>query len=332
MTRDEKVSNIQTEARLAWEKANSKGLICIATGVGKSKIGVDIAVEGSFLGVPTEKLKNKNWKEEFIRWGKEDLYNTLHRECYASMSKIKGNHYPLVILDECQFITEKNFEFFKNNTFDKVLMLTATPPDEWEKKTLLDKLGKLCYTYSLEQAWEDEVLPRPKIKVVETQLDDRVNYIKAGSKANNWLTTEYKYYQYLNKTINRFYGMNNSKAALVYTYKRMHFLYNLMSKTEIAKVIINKYLKDKRSLIFCGNTAQADELCKHSYHTNLSKTDRDSNYNLFINEEINHLSCVKALNTGVNLPLLDGGLIVQMDSKERNIVQRNGKHKLPLSI
>ena len=64
---------IQAEARAQWQQTGSRGLLAMATGTGKSKIAVD-EVNSRFkfsstfkclLVVPTEKLRDVNWKNEF---------------------------------------------------------------------------------------------------------------------------------------------------------------------------------------------------------------------------------------------------------------------------
>ena len=55
---------------------NDNGIIAIATGTGKSKIAVDKIAEHQAINfdlralivVPTEKLRDENWKDEFYKW------------------------------------------------------------------------------------------------------------------------------------------------------------------------------------------------------------------------------------------------------------------------
>jgi superfamily II DNA or RNA helicase len=44
-----------------------------------------------------------------------------------------------------------------------------------------------------------------------------------------------------------------------------------------------------------------------------------------MDNKINRLSCVNSLNEGQNIPLLDVGLVVQLNSNPRNLIQRIGR-------
>ena len=71
-------SEVQQEAEDAIEANGGSGSVFMATGTGKSKIPIDIAKKDLqtisisnyriLLCVPTEKLRDKNWKEEFEKW------------------------------------------------------------------------------------------------------------------------------------------------------------------------------------------------------------------------------------------------------------------------
>ena len=67
---------VQGRARLAWNKTR-KGTLAMATGTGKSKLAVDRVREllkekkhaRVLLVVPTQRLRDTNWKAEFEKWG-----------------------------------------------------------------------------------------------------------------------------------------------------------------------------------------------------------------------------------------------------------------------
>lgn len=319
---------IQKEALEAIRR-NFGGTIAMATGVGKSKVFIMACAEKLAedptaklcLVVPTEKLRDENWHEEFKKWGHENIYlNNLDRYCYASISKVK-DLYALIGADEVHNITENNSKFFEHNKSATVIGMTATPPEEMDKLKLLNSYCPIVYTYTLQQAMQHGIILPFCIKVVETSLDNTDKYISAGSKTKPFKTTELDYYNYLTKLLNVARYSKNPKLEQFRTFQRMRFLYNLKSKTDAAKIIRDNYLKDKRSMIFCGSIAQAEDLCANSYH---SKT-TDKALNNFIHGNINMLSCVKALNEGINIPSLDAALIVQSSSKKREVIQRIGR-------
>lgn len=322
---------IQKEALDAVLVNGGSGVLCLATGAGKSKIAIDYvklfyeSMKKNFrclLVVPTEKLRDENWKDEFDKWKAKVIYRTnVERTCYASLNKLKHKEYDLVILDEVHRTTENNSKFFKQNTVHNILGLTATyPKDEIKQLLMKDLKLDIVYTLSLDKAIEEGIVAPYKIKVVELFLDDKEKYIKAGSQAKSFMTTEYGQYQYMTNVIQKI--MYSGKPAPKWLFlKRMQMIYNLKSKTELAKKIIATLPEDDRTLIFCGSIDQANQLCEHQFH---SKTD-DTDFKAFCSEEINKLSCVNALNEGHNIPNVDSAVIVQLNSQELNTVQRIGR-------
>lgn len=300
----------------------------MATGTGKSKVFIMLCVEILKLNpdarlcllVPTEKLRDHNWKEEFTKWGHDDIYKKLDRHCYASATKIRKK-YDVIGLDEVHNLTENSAKFLDKNTEARILGMTATPPEEEHKKDLLAKYCPIIYEYSLHEGIDDGIILPFKIKIVELSLDSKDKYITAGNKDNPFKTTEVEYYKYLTSLINKARYSRNTKLEQFRIFHRMRFLYSLKSKTDAANKIIANYLQDKKSMIFCGSIAQAKDLCNYTYH---SQTD-DKDLNKFIRGEINMISCVRALNEGINIPSLDAALIVQGSSKKREIIQRIGR-------
>ena len=141
---------VQKEARVA-EKNNptKRSIIALATGSGKSKIAVDCirdnhsSIEDTYhIFVPTEKLRDENWKEEFSNWGQlETFQKYVETHCYASASKVfSPSTVNYAILDEGHNITELSAKYFTNNVVDRAVLLTATVPKSEEKKRILEEL------------------------------------------------------------------------------------------------------------------------------------------------------------------------------------------------
>lgn len=328
---DEKKIRIQNEALDTWINNNYKGLLAMATGSGKTKVAI-LAIKYlvETLGIkqpkvclitPTETLRDIGWYDEFKKWKLLKYYKFLDRYCYVSINKIHNQVYDLVILDEGHNITESNSLFFNQNICNRVLGLSATPPSDKIKKVLIKLHCPVIYEYKLDNAVEDGVVAPYKINLVEIQLNNTDKYIEAGTKLKPFLTTEYNHYNYLSQQILRLKYASKQKAAMFAQLNKQRFLGNLKSKTNIAKLIIQKYLKNDRSLIFCHSIKQAEQLCEYSFH---SKS-KGNNLELLRSKQINRLSCVKALNEGENIPDLDSAIIVQINSVERNVIQQLGR-------
>lgn len=326
-----KKSQVQNEALNSWIDNNCKGSLAMATGAGKSRCAL-LAIEylikvleiknpKILLAVPTESLRDQNWLDEFKKWKMTKYYKFLDRYCYVSLNKIENQTYDLVILDELQNLTENNAKFLSQNTCKRIIGLSATPPSDEVKKMLINLHCPIVYEYKLDEAVENGVVAPYKINLVEIQLDNTDKYITAGTKVKPFMTTEYNHYQYLCKQILQLKYAGKQKAAMFAQLNRQRFLGNLKSKTNVAKLIKEKYMSNDRCLIFCHSIEQAEQLCEYSFH---SKS-KINNLEKLRSKQINQLSCVKALNEGQNIPDLDSAIITQINSVERNLIQQIGR-------
>lgn len=318
---------IQEKNKQIWYNNGSWGTLALATGTGKSKIAIDIVKENPdwkkiLLVVPTEKLRDKNWQDEFKKWNCSKDYKRIERICYASMVKYNTSEkFDLIILDEAHNLTENNSIFFKTNDVERVLGLTATPPEDEVKKQIFKNFCPVISVYSLDEGVNDGIIAPYEIMVIECRLDSEDKYVTAGTKDKPFLTTEQKHYDYLSKQILQLQYAKKPEIAKWKILERMRFIYKLKSKTELAKSIIKNVIHNDKSLIFCGSIAQAEELCDNTFHSKSS----DKALNNFIKGKTNHLSSIRCLNEGINIPFLDSALIVQINSKEKDIVQRIGR-------
>lgn len=312
---------------------NRGGMVAMATGSGKSRVAVELAkfynkpsVSDIALIVPTEKLRDQNWLEEYNKWEAGDLWDKTERLCYASASKVQNKDFELVILDEGHNITELSSEFFINNGAENIVLLTATPPDDKIKRQIISDLGlKLVYELTLDQAVRLGFVAPYKITVITVPLDATTKNIPGGTKAKPFMTTEAACYAYHNKRVQQsmFDETAQGKARLKFAIlNRMQFIYKIPSKTQVIKFLLDKVIpEDDRTIIFCGNIEQAEYVCPTYYHSKSG----NQHYDAFKNETINRLSCVKAVNEGHNFPGVDSGIIGQLNSKEKDLVQRIGR-------
>lgn len=365
LTDDERViftnnlkSRVQQEAEKAFFNSNGWGSVYMGTGSGKSKIGVDSAkriVQGNpkaniLLSVPTEKLRDENWLEEFNKWDCGDIWeHHVQRCCYASLNKYEGETFDLVILDEGHNITENNSSFFKKNVVKRCILLTATKPRDTIKLGIIHELGlHPIYELNLDDCVKLGLVAPYDIIVVTMFLNSTDKYIKAGRKEKPFFNTEKAQYGYLST---RLAAMPNKMGFI----DRMRFIYTLRSKTRAAQYILEAIIpKDLRTLIFCGSKEQANQVCEHRFYSKPSPPKKlpenatpskklkyeadmlkykdalaeyrgDESLNLFKQLLINRCSCVDALNEGHNISGLDVGFIVQLNSNELNLVQRIGR-------
>lgn len=300
---------VQNEAIQAVVDNGGTGMVAMATGSGKSRVAVELAkyyfdkidwtppIFKLAVIVPTEKLRDENWKEEFTKWEASHLWEKTLGLCYASGSKIKDEVIDLAILDEGHNITELSSDFFVNNVVENTILLTATPPTDMVKKQILSDLGiKLVYELTLDQAVRLGFVAPYKITVITVPLDNVTKNIKGGNKANPFMTTEAATYAYHNKRVQQCFGDQTSQGRAKMKFAilgRMQFIYKIPSKTQVIKFLLNKVIPEEdRTIVFCGNIEQAEDVCPTFYH---SKSGNES-YDAFKAEKINRLSCVKAVN------------------------------------
>lgn len=323
---------VQNEAKQAVIDNDGRGIVVMATGSGKSKVAIDLAKHYSkvknakmfdcnALVVPTEKLRDENWKEEFEKWKAIKIFNNTKRLCYASASKFENFDINFLILDEGHNLTELSSEIFTNNNVENVVLLTATLPTSNEKKDLFNRLGiPLVYHLTLDIAVKLGFVAPYEITVVYTDLDEINKNIVSGTKDKPFYQTEGEKYKYLSRVYDN--SPKYSQERFRATMNRMKFIYNLKSKTDAAKFILDEFIPEtNRTLIFCGSIEQSNELNPDRFH---SKT-TDISYNKFKKDEIKRLSCVQAINEGHNFIGLDDAVVCQINSKEKDIVQRIGR-------
>lgn len=323
----------QAEALAAVKAAGNKGALAMATGTGKSKIGIDWSAEISeelkyrafypkfMIIVPTEKLRDENWRDEYYKWGQDYIYDMyVQRSCYASIANIEPQEWDLVIADEWHNITENNCVFFKEHKIKRLLFLSATTPKDPIKLKILEDLGiEVVYSIPLDEAVALGLVSPYKITVVQMNLESILKTVKAGSKEKPFMQTEQGMYNYLTKSISNAPPGQYKNRVL----KRMRFIYDLQSKTNAAKEIIKLIPDGMRTLIFCGGIPQADELCEHSFH---SKSKSDKNFNDFKSGVIDRMSCVNSVNEGHNIDEgVDVAVVVQLNSNEKDLIQRIGR-------
>lgn len=305
-------SKIQKEIVESLKKP-AHGLLLLSPRIGKTKIAIDVIKKEkckSILWVtPNAKLRDVDIPGEFETWKAIKYLHKTDIICYASLAAHTGS-YDKVIFDEYQNITEANsLPFFNGEIkYKSILGLSGTHPKHKEKLEIYKKLNlEVLSEISIDEAVDKKLIAPYKITIVECELDSKIKDIKAGSKDKPFMTTEKAQYEYLTRTIGKAYASNPIVPKYLYL-NRMRFIYNLKTKTRVAKNLIKKL--GGRTLVFTGSIAQAEEISKNTYH---SKTD-DKNYTAFEKGEINLLACVNSGGLGSTYRNVDNFIIVQVNS------------------
>jgi superfamily II DNA or RNA helicase len=163
-----------------------------------------------------------------------------------------------------------------------------------------------------------------EIWVVRTQLDNVDKYIEAGPKAKRFYQTELERYKFLTKMIQKFAMMKNFIMLKVKSLERMRLIANSIEKLDVCKRLLEK-CKGNRILVFGGSIDQIEKLMPGQvYHSKSGKAGH-AYLAQFMAEEVDVCGTVAAANEGLNIPNLDIGIIAQISSDSRVLIQRLGR-------
>lgn len=331
----------QRKALNAWAKSGYVGSIIAGTGFGKSRcailaIGLVIRkYEGKgLLLVPTTQLQDQ-FKLEFIKWGYEDVLDNVDILCYQSAHKIVDTHYSIVVCDEVHLgLSPVYRKFFENNTYDRLLCMTATLPEEAEYRELLINLAPISYHISLDSCVALGLVAPYDVYCIPVDMtaEEAATYKKAN---NLFVHAKYR--------LGQFDAFNNAqailankmpgdKAAAAMFYKaikdRKEVVQHATIKLDAAQKIAENY-KSKKVLVFSGTNSFTDDMAKTlgglSYHSGKSKAMRERILQKFKNGENTILCSTKALNQGFDVADSEVGIIAGLDSKTLPMIQRVGR-------
>jgi len=180
----------QRKALNAWAKDGFNGSIIAGTGFGKSRCGV-LAVskllkpgDKALVLVPTTQLQDQ-FAEEFKKWDADVALLQTDIMCYQSAYKLEGEHYNIVVCDEVHLgISPQYRKFFENNTYDRLLCMTATVPEDDEYRNYLMKLAPIRFHISLDECVELGLVSPYEIVCIPVELndEDQAAYKKAQNK------------------------------------------------------------------------------------------------------------------------------------------------------
>ena len=349
----------QKKALNKWASNNFIGSIIAGTGFGKSRCGV-LAVEfalkqcqkartngyrkkhlysgRALILVPTIQLQDQ-FREEFCKWDLERCLDNVDILCYQSAYKLVDKYYDIVVCDEIHLGLSLEYrKFFDNNTYDKLLCMTATLPEEEEYKELLHKLAPTAYSITLDKCVTLGIVSPYEIYCVPISLTDseREDYKNINNK---FVRCKY--------ALGQFDAFNNAKYILSDSNshpedKRVaaQFYQAIRERKSIVDFAENKITTfqklvsdniDNKILVFSGANNFTDQLCESvsplavSYHSGKTKKQKASALQQFRDDSINILCSTKALNQGLDIPNANMGIICGLTSKSLSMIQRIGR-------
>ena len=329
----------QRNALNNWAKAGFIGSIIAGTGFGKSRCGV-LAIgkllqesQRALVLVPTVQLQSQ-FAEEFKKWGFENVLAQTTIMCYQSAHKLVGEHFDITVCDEVHLgLSPVYRKFFENNTYTKLLCMTATIPEEDEYKEYLSNLAPVRYHISLDKCVSlGLVSPYTIICIpIELQEEERKEYVKAN---NIFIHAKYRLGQFdaFENAKRIMGGAPGDKAAAAMFYNsiksRKNVVQHALNKIVTAQSLLQKHPDDK-VLVFSGTNeftdTMAEQLNGESYHSAKGKKERERVLERFKSGENKILCSTKALNQGFDVPDASVGIIAGLDSKALPMIQRVGR-------
>ena len=360
MTREE----LRVEA-LRLFKDNNNIAIQAATGVGKSKIAIEmlnyyidcVAYKPTILFVVAEVAHKANWEEEIKKWGLKDSNHTII--CYASLKKFKNTSWDVIVFDEAHHLdTAARLDAFDSLRTYYRIFLSATLKD-----SLLYKLEESCgpietLKMGLQDAFDANILPEPKIVLIPLELnkkDSNLTIVESWGTKGKKLTAKCTYQERW-KYIRQKKSIPNGELQIsctqwqYYNYLTEQFEYYkkrfMFTRNEAIK---NKWLQwGSKRKIFLGEQKTAvvmrllEELKDKRYIcfcTNIEQAEILGGENCVHSKKRNSLSIIDKFNTGkinnlfavgmltegMNLNNIEAGVIVQLDGEERAFIQKFGR-------
>ena len=332
----------------------------LGTGVGKSKLSMDFIQYylkhfefpedfNILILVDNSLLRDTNWEQGFIDWGYKEVFDRyVTIECYQTVYKWQDTHFSLVIADEVDFaITGEYFKYFQNNTWNTLLALTGTLPDD--KEAILAEFSPVVFRYSSNDAQEDGVLNKTKLIFVKYVLSNDPKSVTINTTTKNFKQSENKYYAYIQEKIegykselydlkndpfNMIGGCNDSNIKSLevkkfYTEKkRTEFLYAHKSSHLIVKNLIAGILEksEGRIILFSKRNSNLDAIRPESaFHQDISKPKRVELLKRFINGDERVLGVNKKINRGANLPDVSNIILHSFTSSWVDFSQQHGR-------
>ena len=316
MTKDQ----VQEEAIKATE-GRQKCSVVLGTGVGKTLVGLTHMENNTtplmkVLVVAPKKAIFQSWKDDAVKFGKEELLGRMVFTTYLSLNKHKPTDYDVVYLDEMHSLLDSHRGFLQLYK-GKILGLTGTPPKRSfsEKGKLVQEFCPVVFTFKADDAVENGILNDYQIIVHQIHLsNDKVYEAKMFNKS--YLTSEIANYTYWSRRLD--VGGGNMHMTRV---MRMKAMMEYPSKERYTKKLMESI--STKCIVFANTQAQADKLCSHSYHS--KNAESEENLRMFKAGEITKLSTVMQLNEGVNIPNLKQGIIMHAYGNESKAAQRIGR-------
>ena len=357
MTRDDHLKAI-------LELSDKPLLLQIGTGIGKTRIAIELLKKWDakriFILVPMKSIM-LSWKDEMKKWNFDTSNKEIEIQCYASIHKFSESSWDAIICDEGHHITERCLEYFQTIEFNHFAALSATVPKDAKLRIKELVPNIIEYKISARKAIDDNILPDPKViliklyletkkkteyiilnkgkgKPIEVEWENRSGYMKAKYPEIRIHCTEWQYYTYISSKID---GLKRGFHSTGQDYRKNMWLQKAgerlkwlaKHKNKYVKWLMDNIFKDMRSITFCCDIEQTEQLCPNAINSkNKEAVDVLDKFNT---GELDHIATCQMLNEGVNLVNCKVGMFAALNSSkilQKRKLGRLLRHKEPLIV
>jgi superfamily II DNA or RNA helicase len=357
-----KIKNSVQEAALnCLSNHKNRGIIEVATGVGKTKIGCDLISDvvnhnvdnrlRAIIICPTKNLRDNEWKNELAKWCGDEILQWINIEikCINSVYKLRGEYYDVIIIDEVHTtLSEKYSDFLRFNNAANVLGLSATVSDTQVKRDLLSELKlPIIFRYDLNQAERDGIIADYEaynlaIDLTEEESKAYQKYTSTLDGISSAFGEQRQSFENIQRALQGRYVCKGKTMAesivLAKTYMkaigdRKKLVFHAEYKYKNVILLACKYHSD-RIIVFSEDIEFVEtmyryldeceeEACK--YHSHMNNKDKKESLELFRTGEARIMVSAKALNAGFNVPEANVGISAGGTSTKLDDTQRRGR-------
>ncbi|MEZ4741684.1 MAG: DEAD/DEAH box helicase family protein [Bdellovibrionota bacterium] len=340
----------QKAALLNWEASGKKGIVCLPTGAGKTRVAIaTIAYSNvsTLCLVPTRVLLHQ-WIKNVHEFYKGpigilgDGCKKLHpitvstfESAFRNMPWI-GNCFKLLIIDEVHhFGNAIRDEIFSMSIAPYRLGLTATRPDSDKNSLQLQNLqefvGPIIFSMNIHDLTGVYLSDFSHIKVsLRLNQVEAVRYERESKLFKSYYRSFKKQYPDSNwQEFTKLSSLSASGRQALAAYFRSRRIVNLPEAKIVKLESLLQQHQNCKKLIFTSDSESAITISRlyliPAITSEIKKAERESILQDFLQDKIKAIVSCKVLNEGIDIPDAEVAIIVGGNSNEREHVQRIGR-------
>jgi superfamily II DNA or RNA helicase len=348
---DKNKERVQREAYAVWMSKNQKGTLELATGVGKTMIGL-MAIQQNpaakvYIVVPKIDLQ-KQWIDAITEFGLfpssaigrvGDGYCEMDKQIVVAVVNSIRDKYltaDLLIIDEMhRYGSSENFQFLKNGIFKGIMGLTATTfrQDGMHKKIF--EHAPLIFDFNQSSAIKQGLLSEYTVENIAVDMTNSEN--DEYSRVQNFIRNNFHIFRNNFDEVKAALGSGGVRSMIAADMMRMfgkrrHIVLHAANKVLAAVDIIDTHRY--KTLVFCEYIKTADRIITAlkyknipaaKYHSKMSRDIQQQMLEDFKTGKYQVMVAVRSLDEGTNIPDCEAAIIVGGSSVERQMIQRLGR-------